>query len=89
MFSVESFEEIEKEDDGAAEKKTVDRHYRLSREAFDTIQKRDLSLFPKERDFVNAAVLVFEKNQMIEEIAEGVKRMEEKLEMLSREDDYR
>lgn len=89
MFSEESFAEQDKEAAGVEEKKTVDRHYRLSREAFEIIQNRDVDLFPKERDFVNAAILIFEKDQMIDEIAETVKRIEEKVDQLTREDDYR
>ena len=71
------------------DKKTVDRHYRLSREAFEVIRNRDTNLYPRERDFVNAAILIFEDCHKINEIAETVKRLDEKLEPLTRNEGYR
>ena len=35
----------------------VDRHYRLSRAAYERILERDTNIFPTEKDFVAAAVL--------------------------------
>ena len=67
----------------------VEKHYRISQAAYQAICGRDQEQYPKERDYVNAAIQTFEDRQRFEEIMERLDQMEEKLEQLLSANRYR
>ena len=55
---------------------TVDRHYRLSKAAYEKILNRDLDRFPTKREFISEAVLSYEDRVAAKELKEGFQRIE-------------
>lgn len=50
---------------GMKDKVTVDRHYRLSKAAYEKILSRNLDRFPTEKDFISEAVLSYDDKSKI------------------------
>lgn len=61
---------------------SVDRHYRLSKAAYEKILNRDLNRFPTERDFVSEAVLSYDERIQMKDLLERYKKTEERLDRL-------
>lgn len=61
---------------------TVDRHYRLSKAAYEKIVNRDTDRFPTEKDFVSEAVLSYESRVRMEDLLERYRRTEEQLDRM-------
>lgn len=61
---------------------TVDRHYRLSKAAYEKILNRDLDRFPTEKDFVSEAVLSYGKGKQIEDLLARYRNTEEKIDRM-------
>ena len=63
---------------------TVDRHYRLSKAAYEKILNRDLDRFPTERDFISEAVLSYDDRVAAKELLERFQRTEEILDRINK-----
>ena len=59
---------------------TVDRHYRLSKAAYEKILNRDLDRFPTEKDFLSEAVLSYDDRVTSKELLEKLQETKESLE---------
>lgn len=58
---------------------SVDRHYRLSKAAYEKIRKRDCDRFPTEKDFVTEAVLFYEDRTKTDEILEEIRDLKKQI----------
>ena len=60
----------------------VDRHYRLSRAAYERILERDTNMFPTEKDFVAAAVLSYDDKSHMQDMENKLDEMNRKLDQI-------
>lgn len=63
---------------------SVDRHYRLSKAAYEKIRSRNTDRFPTEKDFVSEAVLSYEDRTRNEEIIAEIRALAEKIDRITR-----
>ena len=71
----------EREEDPALN--SVDRHYRLSKAAYEKIRNRDIDRFPTEKDFVSEAVLSYEDRIKNTEIMAEVRELAKKIDRIT------
>jgi len=62
---------------------SVDRHYRLSKAAYEKIRNRDIDRFPTEKDFVSEAVLSYEDRIKNTEIMAEVRELAKKIDRIT------
>ena len=63
---------------------SVDRHYRLSKAAYEKIRSRNTDRFPTEKDFVSEAVLSYEDRMMNTELIAEVRELAKKIDRITR-----
>ena len=61
---------------------SVDRHYRLSKAAYEKIRSRDKDRFPTEKDFVSEAVLSYEDRMKNAELLAEVRDLAKKIDRI-------
>ena len=61
---------------------SVDKHYRLSKAAYEKIRKRDRDRFPTEKEFVSEAVLSYEDRKKNEELIAEVRELAKKIDRI-------
>lgn len=61
---------------------SVDRHYRLSKAAYEKICSRDKDRFPTEKDFVSEAVLSYEDRMKNAELLAEVRDLAKKIDRI-------
>ena len=57
----------------------VDRHYRITKAAYEKVSHRNLEQFPTEKDFVTEAILSYEDQNQLSEILDLIKGLDQKL----------
>lgn len=63
---------------------SVDRHYRLSKAAYEKICSRNLNRFPTEKDFVSEAVLSYEDRIRMKELSDQIRELAESIERMTK-----